>query len=43
MKSRVILSLTVFFSVAFLLSFVQVKLDNPLLILERFFPGGGWL
>ena len=43
MKSRVILSISVAFSVAFLLSFVQMKVENPLLILERFIEGGGWI
>ncbi len=43
MKSRAILAITVFLMIAAMLSFVQVKVDNPLLILERFFPGGGWI
>jgi ferredoxin-type protein NapH len=43
MKSRVILSISVAFSVAFFLSFVQMKVENPLLILERFIEGGGWI
>lgn len=43
MKSRTILSLTVFLVVAVLLIFVQLKVDNPLLVLERFFKGGGWV
>lgn len=32
----------VFLIVVFLLSFVQWKVDNPLLLLERFAEGGGW-
>jgi polyferredoxin len=43
MKSRSILTLAVFLVVAVLLTFVQLKVDNPLLILERFFNGGGWV
>lgn len=43
MKSRLILALAVFASVAFLLTFIQIKLENPLLILERFMAGGGWI
>lgn len=43
MKSRIIVSLGVFFAVAILLAFVQVKVENPLLILERFMEGGGWI
>jgi len=43
MNKRFLLSLTVFFSTGVLLSVVQLKLDNPLLVLERFFPGGGWI
>jgi polyferredoxin len=43
MKKRIILSLSVFGATGFLLTFVQLKADNPLLILERFFPGGGWI
>jgi len=43
MKSRTILSVTVFIVVAVLLTFVQLKVENPLLILERFFKGGGWV
>lgn len=42
MNSRIILSSTVFLVTAILLTFVQVKVDNPLLILERFINGGGW-
>lgn len=33
----------VFLTVVFLLSFVQWKVENPLLLLERFIEGGGWL
>lgn len=43
MNSRLTLSLTVFFVTAFLLSFVQIKVENPLLLLERFYKGGGWI
>lgn len=43
MKTRWILSISVFLSTAILLSFVQLKVENPLLILERFLAGGGWI
>ena len=43
MKSRTILSLAIFLVVGILLTFVQLKVDNPLLILERFIKGGGWV
>ncbi len=43
MKSRWILSISVFLSTAILLSFIQLKVENPLLILERFLTGGGWI
>jgi len=43
MKSRILLSVTVFAFVALFLSFIQVKVDNPLLVLERFIPDGGWI
>ncbi len=37
------LPLLVFAITAILLSFVQLKVDNPLLLLERFMTGGGWI
>ncbi|MCK4751595.1 MAG: 4Fe-4S binding protein, partial [Bacteroidales bacterium] len=37
------LPLLVFMITAILLSFAQVKVDNPMLLLERFIPGGGWV
>jgi len=43
MKSRLVLSISVGIAVAFFLTFIQLKVDNPLLILERFFKGGGWI
>lgn len=43
MKSRRILTGSVFLSTAVLLALVQVMVENPLLILERFFNGGGWV
>ncbi len=43
MRSRTILAGSVFLATALLLAFVQVKLENPLLVLERFVPGGGWI
>lgn len=33
----------VFLITAFLLTFVQIKVDNPMLLLERFLDGGGWI
>ncbi|MEN8229599.1 MAG: 4Fe-4S binding protein [Bacteroidota bacterium] len=36
------LPLLVFLLTAFLLTFVQIKVENPLLLLERFVKGGGW-
>jgi len=36
------LPLLVFLFILFLLSFVQMKVENPMLILERFVKGGGW-
>lgn len=44
MKSKFqYLPVLVFVSIAVLLSFVQVKVDNPLILLERFVEGGGWI
>lgn len=37
------LPLQVYLLTAILLSFVQLKVENPLLLLERFIPGGGWV
>jgi len=37
------LPLLVFLITVFLLSFVQWKVENPMLLLERFVPGGGWI
>lgn len=33
----------VFVFVAFTLSIIQLKVDFPMLLFERFFPGGGWV
>ena len=35
--------LMVFLLTAFLLTFVQIKAENPMLLLERFITGGGWI
>src|SRR6056297_609288 len=43
LSSRTVLSISVFIATAVLLAFVQVKVDNPILILERFISGGGWI
>jgi polyferredoxin len=37
------LPILVFLFIVFLLSFVQMKVENPMLLLERFVPGGGWI
>jgi ferredoxin-type protein NapH len=36
------LPLVVFLATTFLLTFVQLKVENPMLLLERFVEGGGW-
>ena len=36
------LPLAVFLFILFLLIPVQIKVENPMLLLERFLPGGGW-
>jgi len=41
-SKRFRLPVLVFFFILFLLSFVQIKVENPMLILERFVKGGGW-
>lgn len=41
--SRMRLPVIVFTLVFVLLSFVQVKVDNPMLMAERFFRGSGWI
>ena len=43
MKASWKLPTGVFIFVLFLLVPVQLFVDNPMLLLERFFPGGGWL
>ena len=40
---RYYLSISVFLFVVLLLSMVQLKVDNPMLLLERFIPGAGWV
>jgi len=37
------LPLAVFFFILLLLIPVQLKVENPMLLLERFLPGGGWI
>ena len=39
---RIRLPVLVFLFTSVLLSFVQWKVDNPMLLFERFVPGGGW-
>ena len=42
-KKKLRLPLLVFLFTLFLLSFVQMKVENPMLLMERFFNGGGWV
>jgi len=42
-RKRLRLPAGVFFFVLFLLIPVQLKVENPMLLLERFVPGGGWI
>jgi ferredoxin-type protein NapH len=42
-KDRFILPATVFISTFILLAFVQMKVENPMLLAERFFRGSGWI
>lgn len=42
MKKKLLLPAGVFLTVVFLLSFVQWKVENPMLLAERFIRGGGW-
>lgn len=37
------LPLSVFLFVGFMLSMIQLKVEMPMLLLERFFTGGGWI
>lgn len=37
------LAITVFISVFIILSIVQLKVENPMILLERFVKGGGWI
>jgi ferredoxin-type protein NapH len=43
LKSKISLPLGVFLFVFFLLSMVQLKVKLPMMILERFIPGSGWV
>ena len=43
MKSKLQLPAGVFLTVVFLLFFVQWKVENPMLLAERFIAGGGWI
>lgn len=42
MNKKLLLPAGVFLIVVFLLSFVQWKVENPMLLAERFVKGGGW-
>lgn len=37
------LAITVFISVFIILSIIQLKVENPMILLERFVKGGGWI
>jgi ferredoxin-type protein NapH len=43
LKSRYALPFAVFIFIFFLLSMVQLKMKLPMMILERFIPGAGWI
>lgn len=43
MQSKYILPSSVFVFVAFMLSMIQIQVESPMLMLERFIPGGGWI
>ncbi|HNW51651.1 MAG TPA: 4Fe-4S binding protein [Prolixibacteraceae bacterium] len=40
---KITLPLSVFLFVSFLLSMIQIKVERPMLLLERLFEGGGWI
>jgi hypothetical protein len=42
-RDRLTLPVTVFISTFILLAFVQLKVENPMLLAERFFRGPGWI
>ena len=42
-KSRIILTVSVVLFVITILSFLQIKLENPIILAERFYIGGGWI
>jgi len=42
MKNKYLLPTSCFVFTGFLLSMVQIKVSNPMLLLERFIVGGGW-
>ncbi|MBE9518239.1 MAG: 4Fe-4S binding protein, partial [Bacteroidetes bacterium] len=42
LKKSLRLPFAVFLFVLFLLIPVQLKVENPMLLLERFIPGAGW-
>jgi polyferredoxin len=43
MQKKYRLSLAVFIFIFIFLSIIQLKLENPLILLERFLKGGGWI
>jgi len=43
MLKKITLPLALFLFVSFLLSMIQLKVERPMLLLERFFEGGGWI
>ena len=42
-QKKLLLPLLVFIITSVFLAFVQIKFDNPLILLERFIKGGGWI
>jgi len=41
-KQKYTLPILVFIFVSIVLAFVQIKVERPMILLERFIPGGGW-
>ena len=41
-KQKYILPVLVFLFVSMILAIVQIKVERPMILLERFIPGGGW-
>ena len=43
MIRKIVLPVSVFLFVGFMLTMIQLKVEMPMLLLERFFKGGGWI